>query len=71
VLLLGLVSVWLIVEPDPALAPVMLPVIVPMVHANVLGALGVKAIFVAVPVQMDLVFGVVIPGSGFTVTIME
>ena len=31
-LLLGLVSTWLIVEPEPALAPVMPPVIVPRVQ---------------------------------------
>lgn len=56
--------------PDPALAPVMLPVIVPIVQLNVLVAVAASAIFVAVPLQMVAVFAVVTAGLGFTVTVI-
>ena len=46
---LGLVSTWLMVEPEPAVAPVIEPVTVPMVQENVLGTVAVKAIFVLLP----------------------
>lgn len=68
--MLGLFSVCAIVAPLPAAAPVMPPVTVPTVHVNVLGAVAVKAIFVAVPLQIDAVFAVVTTGVGFTVTVM-
>jgi uncharacterized protein (DUF433 family) len=72
VVLLGLPSVCAMVLPLPALAPVMLPVIVPMVHANVLGAVAVNGILVAVLLQMAAVAGTpVITGRGFTVTVIE
>lgn len=58
------------VLPDPALAPVILPVMVPIVHVNVLGAVAVSAIFVAVPLQMVAVLAVVTTGLGFTVTVI-
>jgi hypothetical protein len=45
VALLGLLSAWLMVVPDPALAPVIPPVIFPIVHAKLLGALAVRAMF--------------------------
>ena len=60
----------MIVPPDPALAPVMPPVIVPIVHANVLGALAVSAMFGPVPLHVAAVFAVVTAGVGFTVTVM-
>jgi hypothetical protein len=66
----GLVSVWLIVDPLPALAPVILPVIVPTVHVNVLAALAVKVIFVGVPLQIVAVLAVVTTGVGLTVTVI-
>jgi hypothetical protein len=69
-LLLGLFKVWAIVAPLPALAPVMPPVIVPIVQVNVLGAVAVKEIFVAVPLQIDAVFAVVTAGVGLTVTVI-
>jgi hypothetical protein len=69
-LLPGLVSVCAMVAPDPADAPVIPPVIVPIVQVNVLGAVAVKAILVAVPLQMAAVFAVVTAGLGFTVTVM-
>jgi hypothetical protein len=66
----GLVSVWLMVEPELALAPVMPPVMVPIVHEKVLGKFAARLIFVAVPVQMFAVLGVVMEGAGFTVIVM-
>ena len=69
-LLLGLVSVCAMVAPDPPVAPVMLPVMVPTVQVKVLGVLAVSAILVAVPLQMVAVFAVVTTGEGFTVTVM-
>jgi hypothetical protein len=70
VLLLGLVSAWLMVPPDPADAPVMPPVIVPMVHANVLGALEVRVIFGPAPLQVEAVAPFVTVGLGLTVTVI-
>ena len=69
-LVLGLFNVWEIVDPLPALAPVMLPVIVPTVHVNVLAALAVNAMLVAVPLQIVAVLAVVTTGRGFTVTVI-
>lgn len=68
--LLGLVSTWSIVAPDPLLAPVILPVIVPTVHVNVLAAVAVKAMFGLVPLHVDAVFSVVTVGLGLTVTVI-
>jgi hypothetical protein len=70
VALLGLVSTWLIVLPDPATAPVMLPVIVPIVQAKLLGALAVNAMFGLVPLQVLAVLAVVTAGVGLTVTVI-
>lgn len=70
VVLLGLFSVWAIVEPDPAAAPVMPPVIVPTVHVNVLAVVAVSAMLVALPLQIAVVAAVVITGLGLTVTVM-
>jgi hypothetical protein len=70
VLLLGLVNAWLIVLPDELLAPVMPPVIVPMVQANVLGAVAVSEIFGPEPLHVDAVFAVVTDGVGLTVTVI-
>jgi ABC-type proline/glycine betaine transport system permease subunit len=70
VALLGLVNAWLIVAPDPALAPVMLPVIVPIVHAKLLGALAVNAIFGPDPLQVLAVAALVTAGIGLTVTVI-
>jgi hypothetical protein len=60
----------LIVVPLPALAPVILPVTVPIVHANVDGALEVSVMFGEVAVQIAVVAGFVTTGEGFTVTVM-
>ena len=68
--MLGLVSVCAIVLPVPALAPVMLPVIVPMLQLNVLGAVAFNGIFVAVLLQIATAEGTpVTSGIGFTVTV--
>jgi hypothetical protein len=48
----------------------MLPVIVPMVHAKLLGALELNVIFGLVPLQVLVVAGLVTAGVGLTVTIM-
>lgn len=69
-LLLGLESVCAIVAPDPAVAPVMPPVTVPIAHVNVLAAVAVNAILVVPPLQIAAVFAVVTAGVGFTVTVI-
>ena len=56
--------------PELALAPVILPVIVPSVHAKLLAALDVKDIFDPVPLQMLAALVFVTDGIGFTVTII-
>ena len=58
------------VVPELALAPVMPPVIVPMVQAKLLGALDVKVIFGLVPLQVLAVAGLVTVGVGLTVTVI-
>jgi hypothetical protein len=68
--LLGLFKVCAIVAPLPPLAPVMLPVMVPTVHVNVLAAVAVSAMFVAEPLQIAAVFAVVTAGVGLTVTVI-
>ena len=68
--LLGLFSVCAMVAPDPAVAPVMPPVIVPIVQVNVLAALAVRPILVVPLLQIAAVLAVVTTGLGFTVTVM-
>ena len=58
------------VVPEPAEAPVIPPVIVPMVHANELGAVDVSAILGLVALQIETLVAFVIAGVGFTVTVM-
>jgi hypothetical protein len=65
-----LVNTWEIVDPLPADAPVILPVTVPTVHVNVLAALAVNEIPVAVALQMVAVLAVVTTGLGLTVTVI-
>jgi hypothetical protein len=57
------------VDPEPALAPVTVPVIVPIVHEKVLDTVAAKVILVFDPEQMPFVFAVVIVGVAFTVTV--
>lgn len=68
--LLGLVNVWLMVEPVPAKAPVIPPVTVPTLQVYVLEIEEVRLIFGLVPLQIEVVAGVVTAGSGLTVTTM-
>jgi hypothetical protein len=56
-------------EPDPALAPVMPPVMVPIVHVKVLGMFAVNVIFGPVPLQVLAVGELVTEGMGFTVSV--
>jgi hypothetical protein len=58
------------VLPDPAVAPVIPPVIVPIVHAKLLAADAVREIFGEVLLQIDTVAGLVTAGVGFTVTLI-
>jgi hypothetical protein len=58
------------VEPEPGLAPVILPVLVPNVHAKVLAALAVRLILGLVPLQVLALVEVVIAGVGLTVTVI-
>jgi hypothetical protein len=68
--LLGLYKVWLIVLPDPAVAPVMPPLMLPIVHAKADGALDVSAMFGLVPLHIATAAGFVTTGVGFTVTVI-
>ncbi len=68
--LLGLVNVWFIELPLLALAPLIEPVLVPNVHANVLAALAANVIFGLVKLQIVVVFELVTAGLGFTVTVI-
>src|SRR5687768_1414535 len=67
--LLGLDNTWLIVFPVPGAAPVILPVMVPMVHEKLLGAVDVSVMFVFVPLHIDAADGFVMAGVGLTVTV--
>jgi Ni,Fe-hydrogenase III small subunit len=58
------------VAPELALAPVIPPVIAPIVHAKLLGALDVKVIFGPVPLQILAVAGLVTVGVGLTVKVI-
>lgn len=68
--MLGLFSVWAMLDPEPGVAPVMLPVIVPTVQVNVLGVVAARAILVVPPLQIAAVFAVVTAGVGLTVTVI-
>jgi hypothetical protein len=68
--LLGFVRVWLIILPEPALAPVIPPVMVPIVHEKVLGAVDVNAMLGPVPLHILTVARLVTSGLGLTVTII-
>lgn len=58
------------VEPEPALAPVIPPVIVPIVQLKLLGTVAESAIARFVPLQMVDVAGVDNAGVGLTVTVI-
>ena len=58
------------IEPDPAVAPVIPPVIVPTVQTKLLGKEAVKLMFGLVPLQIEAVLAVVTAGTGLTVTVI-
>ena len=58
------------VPPEPALAPVMPPVMMPIVQVKLLGVLEVNVIFGPVPLHVLAVGAFVTAGFGFTVTVM-
>lgn len=60
----------MIVDPVPALAPVMPPVMVPTVQLKVLAALAVRPMLGLVPLQIAVVGAVVTTGLGLTVTVI-
>jgi hypothetical protein len=68
--LLGLFNTWLIVDPEPGVAPVIPPVTFPIVHAKLLGAVAVRLMFVFPPLHMVTAAGVVTTGVGLTVTVI-
>ena len=58
------------IVPDPALAPVIPPVIVPIVQLKVLATVAVRLMFGLVLLQVVAVAGLVTDGLGKTVTVM-
>jgi hypothetical protein len=66
--LLVLVRTSLIVLPEPETAPVILPVIVPIVHEKLLGTLAVRLILGPAPLHTLVVAAFVTVGCGFTAT---
>jgi hypothetical protein len=58
------------VEPEPAVAPVIPPVMVPMVHEKVLAVFAVRLIAVLLSLQIVAELGVVTKEDGFTVTVI-
>jgi hypothetical protein len=68
--LLGLERVWLIVDPLPALAPVMPPVTAPIVQAKVPGTLDVSIILGPLPLQAAAVIALVTTGAGLAVIVI-
>ena len=70
IVLLGLARAWLMVAPDPALAPVIPLVMAPTVQVKVLGTLAVSEIFGPEPLQAIAVAELVTIGLGSTDTVM-
>ena len=60
----------MIAVPASSLAPVMLPVVVPIIQLNVLSMFDVKGILNPMSLQVLKVGEFVIKGAGFTVTVM-
>jgi hypothetical protein len=63
----GLVNTWLILFPLPAEAPVIPPVLAPVIHEYEEGIFEVRLIPVEVPLQICIIAWQVITGLGFTV----
>lgn len=66
----GLASVWLIVVPEPALAPVIPPFMFPVVQVKALGVEALKLIFAPDPLHIFATAELVMTGEGFTVTLI-
>lgn len=60
----------MIVGPDPALAPVMPPTIVPTVQVKLLGTVEVREILGPDPLQVLALVELVTVGAGLTVTVI-
>lgn len=60
----------MIVEPEPGFAPLIPPVMVPIVQLKLLGIEATRLIFGLVPLQMVEVLGIVTIGVGLTVTVI-
>ena len=58
------------VFPDPGVAPVIPPLIAPIVHVKLLDAVDVRLIFGEVPLQIVAVAGEFTTGVGLTVTVI-
>jgi hypothetical protein len=56
--------------PLPAEAPVIPPLMVPIVHAKLLAAVAVREIFGPVPLHIETAAGFVMEGRGRTVTVI-
>ena len=70
--LLGFVNTWLITGPVSSVAPIIPPVIAPMVHENVLGSVAVSEMFVLVSLHILVVGELVMTGKGLiTITIVD
>jgi ABC-type proline/glycine betaine transport system permease subunit len=67
---LGLVRIWLILDPAPSLAPVILPAIVPIVQEKMPGVEDVNIISGLVPLQVAAVIGEFTTGEGLTVIVI-
>lgn len=61
----------LIEVPEPELAPVIPPVMDPIVHEKLLGAVAVRAILVFTPLQALAADAFVTRGIGLTVTVIR
>jgi hypothetical protein len=60
----------LIVAPEPAVAPVIPPVIAPTVQVKLPGEEAVRLMLGLAPLQIIAVLGVVITDTGLTVTVI-
>jgi hypothetical protein len=68
--LLEFVNVWLMVDPEPALAPEIPPLMVPIVHEKLLATEAVSEIFGPDPLQVVAVPLLVTIGEGLTVMVI-
>ena len=67
---LGLFKTWLIVDPEPAIAPVIPPLLVPIIQVKVEAIEAVSERLVLAPLQILAAAELVITGAGLTVTVI-